>query len=111
VVPVCLLLIGVTLAAYGVRGHGRNAVLLSVLKLLAAPALVLAVAHLGFGLAGTPLAVVVMLAAMPVGANALIFAQRYGTLEAEVTAAIVLSTTAFAATATLWLAVLGWIGS
>jgi malonate transporter and related proteins len=111
VVPVCLLLIGVTLAAYGVRGHERNALVLSALKLVAAPALVLAVAHLGFGLAGTPLAVVVMLAAMPVGANALIFAQRYATLEAEVTAAIVFSTVAFAVTATGWLAMLGWIGA
>jgi malonate transporter and related proteins len=109
VVPLCLLLIGVTLAAYGVRGHGRNAVTLSILKLLAAPALVLVVARGLFGLAGTPLAVVVMLAAMPVGANALIFAQRYTTLEAEVTAAIVFSTVAFAGTATFWLAVLSWL--
>jgi hypothetical protein len=111
VVPVCLLLIGVTLAAYGLRGHERNAVVLSALKLLVAPALVWVVAQGVFGLGGTPLAVVVMLAAMPVGANALIFAQRYTTLEAEVTAAIVFSTVAFAGTATIWLAALAWVGA
>jgi hypothetical protein len=50
--------------------------------------------------------VVVMMAAMPVGSNALIFAQRYRSGEAEATAAIVVSTLAFTATAPLWLALL-----
>jgi predicted permease len=106
VVPVCLVLIGVTLAAYGVRGQVRGALGSSVLKLLVLPAVVLAVAHLGFGLAGLPLAVVVMMAALPAGSNALIFAQRYETLQAETTAAIVLSTVAFAFTASFWITVL-----
>jgi hypothetical protein len=106
VVPVCLVLIGVTLAAYSVRGHLRDAFAIAVLKLLLLPALVLLTARWGFGLTGLPLAVVVMMAALPVGSNALIFAQRYETLEAEATAAIVFSTAAFVATATLWLAVL-----
>lgn len=109
VVPVCLVLIGITLAAYGLGGRARGAVVISVVKLLVLPALVLAVAHWGFGLEGLPLAVVVMMAALPVGSNALIFAQRYETLEAEATAAIVLSTVAFALTASLWLAVLTWM--
>ena len=39
-----------------------------------------------------PLAVIVMIAALPTGSNALIFAQRYRALEAEVTAATVVST-------------------
>jgi hypothetical protein len=106
VVPLCLVLIGMSLAYYGVRGSARGAIGLSVLKLLVLPALVLLVAHWGFGLAGLPLAVVVMMAALPVGSNALIFSQRYETLEAEATAAIVVSTVAFAVTAPLWLAVL-----
>ena len=42
-----------------------------------------------------------------VGSNALLFAQRYQTLEAEATAAIVFSTVAFAAVVPLWLALLG----
>jgi malonate transporter and related proteins len=110
VVPVCLVLIGLSLAYYGVRGHLRGALGLASLKLLGLPALVLVVAHWGFGLAGLPLAVLVVMAALPVGSNPLIFAQRYRTLPAEATAAIVLSTLAFVATLAAWLAVLSWIG-
>lgn len=105
VVPVCLVLIGVSLAMYGVAGGLRGALVVSAWKLLALPALVLVVAHWGFGLAGTPLAVLVMMAALPSGNNALIFAQRYETLQAEATLAILVSTVAFAPTATLWLAI------
>jgi malonate transporter len=106
VVPLCLVLIGVSLAQYGVRGHLRGATAVTLAKLIVLPAVVLVVAHWGFGLEGVPLAVLVMMAALPVGSNALLFAQRYGTLEAEATAATVASTVAFVATAALWLAVL-----
>ena len=110
VVPLCLVLIGVSLAAYGVQGRLLAAVQWSLLKLMVLPAAVLLVAHLGFGLQGLPLAVLVMMAALPVGSNALIFAQRYGVLQAESSSAIVISTVAFAATSTVWLAVLGAAG-
>lgn len=110
VVPLCLVLIGMTLAYYGLQGRARGAAGLSLLKLLVLPALVLAAARWGFGLEGLPLQVVVLLAAMPTGSNALIFAQRYATLQAEATAAIVFSTLGFVATASLWLGVLAWLG-
>jgi malonate transporter and related proteins len=106
VVPLCLVLIGVSLAQYGIKGHLHGATLATLGKLLAVPAAVLVVARFGFGLEGLTLAVLVMMAALPVGTNALLFAQRYGVLEAEATAAIVASTFAFVATAGLWLAVL-----
>jgi hypothetical protein len=106
VVPMCLVLIGVTLAAYGVRGLWKGALGLSAVKLLLVPAVVLVVARWGFGLTGLPLGVVVMMAALPTGSNALIFSQRYETLQAETTATIVISTAAFALTASFWLAVL-----
>jgi hypothetical protein len=106
VVPLCLVLIGVSLSQYGIKGYWHGATFATVGKLLVLPAAVLIVAHWGFGLADLPLAVLVMMAALPVGTNALLFAQRYGVLEAEATAAIVASTFAFVATATLWLAVL-----
>jgi malonate transporter and related proteins len=109
VVPLCLVLIGVSLSQYGVQGHLRGALAVTVGKLFVLPAAVLVVAHWGFGLSGLPLAVLVMAAALPVGSNALLFAQRYATLEAEATAAIVASTVAFVATAGLWLAVLGML--
>lgn len=110
VVPLCLVLIGMTLAYYGLQGRARGAFTLSLLKLLVLPALVLAVAHWGFGLAGLPLAVVVLMAALPAGSNALIFAQRYATLAPEATATIVFSTFAFMLTASFWLGVLAWLG-
>ena len=106
VVPLCLVLIGMSLAYYGVRGAARGALLLAAMKLLMLPALVLAAAHWGFGLAGMPLAVIVMMAALPAGSNALMFAQRYETLEAETTATVVFSTLGFVVTAPLWLALL-----
>jgi malonate transporter and related proteins len=51
----------------------------------------LLLAHGVFGLSGQPLAVVVMLAALPVAPGALIFVQRQRTLGVETAAAIVLS--------------------
>lgn len=105
-VPLCLILLGLSLAVYGVRESAKGAVAISLIKLLALPALVLLLGHWVMGLSGLPLSVVVMAAAMPVGSNALIFAQRYRTLEAEATAAMVFSTLAFALTAPIWLAAL-----
>lgn len=106
VVPVCLVLIGVSLGQQTGERHWRGVATVSAFKLLALPALVWAVAHFVLGLSGLALSVVVMAAALPVGANAVIFSQRYRVLEAETTTASVLSTFAFAATAPLWLALL-----
>lgn len=106
VVPLCLVLIGLSLAYYGLQGQARNAIALALVKLLVMPGVVLVVAHWGFGLTGLPLSVVVMLAALPTGSNALLFAQRYGVLAPEAAAATVVSTCAFVLTAPLWLAVL-----
>jgi len=110
VVPVCLVLIGVSLAHYGVKGALRGATMLSAAKLVVQPLAVLLFARYALGLRGVPLAIVVMMAAAPVGSNALIFAQRYQTLPGEVSTAIVLSTLAFVATAPLWIAALQAIG-
>ena len=106
VAPLCLVLIGISLAY--TRGAGAMAAALgiSALKLIVMPALVLVVAHWGFGVSGVPLSVLVLMAALPSGSNALIFAQRYAAHEAETTAAIVLSTLGFVLTAPLWLALL-----
>ncbi|HMX12147.1 MAG TPA: AEC family transporter [Burkholderiaceae bacterium] len=111
VVPLCLVLIGASLAQHGLGPRWRLALGLALLKLFALPSLVLLVAHWGFGLGGLPLAVVVVAAAMPTGSNALLFAQRYHTLEAEATAVIVLSTLLFAVAVPVWLSVLGVFGS
>ncbi|MFG6433490.1 AEC family transporter [Roseateles sp. LYH14W] len=109
VVPLCLTLIGMSLAYYGWPRTWRGLAGLVVTKLLLMPAVVLVVAHWGLGLTGMPLAVIVMIAALPTGSNALIFAQRYRALEAEVTAATVVSTGLYVAAAPLWLSLLAWI--
>lgn len=109
VVPLCLTLIGMALAYYGWPSAWRGMLGLVAMKLLLLPALVLLIAHWGLGLTGMPLAVTVMMAALPIGSNALIFAQRYRSLEAETTAATVLSTVLFVLSAPLWLALLSWI--
>jgi len=111
VAPLCLVLIGMTLAYSPVAAAAwRTALLQAGVKLLLLPAVVLAVAHGLFGLRGLPLGVVVLMAALPTGTNALIFAQRYRVREAEATSTIVLSTVAFMLTAPAWLALLDWLG-
>jgi len=109
VVPLCLTLIGMSLAYYGWPRTWHGLAGLVVTKLLVMPAVVLVVAHWGLGLQGMPLAVIVMISALPTGSNALIFAQRYRAMEAEVTAATVVSTGLYVATAPLWLTLLAWV--
>jgi malonate transporter and related proteins len=106
-VPLCLVLIGASLVQHGLGARPGRLVGLVLLKLVVLPALVGASGHWIFGLDGLPLAVLVMAAALPIGSNALLFAQRYRTLEGEASALIVVSTLGFALTAPLWLALVG----
>lgn len=110
VVPMCLVVIGMSLDHYGIKGSLRGALWLSFAKLFVLPGLVLVVGRFFIGLAGVPLAVIVICAALPVGSNPLLFAQRYRNLEGETTTAVVISTFAFALTAALWLLVLAALG-
>jgi malonate transporter and related proteins len=108
-VPLCVVAIGWTLAeARGLQAL-RDALGRVGFKLLALPALVGAVASVLFGVSGQSLWVLVMAAALPAGANAVLFAQRYRVGQAETAAAVVASTVCFAITAPLWLALLGWL--
>jgi predicted permease len=109
VVPLCLALVGLALAYPGPPISVRSALGMSAAKLILQPLLVLGVAYWGFELRGLPLSVPVMMAALPSGANALLFAQRYGALQAQTAAVNLLSTVLFAGTAPLWLLVLEWI--
>jgi malonate transporter len=109
VVPVSLVVIGLSLAYYGLAPRLAPSMAFVLIKLLIQPAFVLLVAHWGFGLTGLPLSIVVLMGALPVGANALIFAQRYHTHEAESATAIVISTFAYAVTLPMWLFVLSRI--
>lgn len=102
VAPLCLLLIGLSLGRQSLHGTLRGVFSIALLKLLLLPTLVLLTGHFVCRLEPLPLAVVVMASALPPGSNALIFAQRYRTLETETAAATLLCTLAFALTAPLW---------
>jgi malonate transporter and related proteins len=60
-------------------------------KNLLHPLLVVVVGRL-LGLSGVPLAVMVVVASLPIGANVFLFSQRYGVAEELVTASVGLST-------------------
>jgi len=105
-VPLCLVLIGLSMAHYGVTGVIKPAIAQSVLKLLVHPLLVAAAAFWILPLERTTAAVTVLCAALPIGANPLLFAQRYNVAERETTAAIVISTLAYGATLIILLAFL-----
>ncbi len=89
--PLALLLVGISVAYTPVKGHFKEALGLAALKNVAHPLLMLAMGKL-FGLQGTALVVMVVAASLPVGANVLLFAQRYGVAEELMTTHMALST-------------------
>ena len=88
--PLAVILVGITLAATRVGEHLRMALCLAILKNVAHP-LIVAFVGLAMGLSGLPLAVMIVTAALPIGANVFLFAQRYETALPEVTAAVAVS--------------------
>jgi predicted permease len=89
--PMSLLLVGATLANARIGMQLRGALCLTLLKNLVLPALV-AAAGLVLGLHGLPLTVLVVTAALPIGANVFMFSQRYQVAEELVTASVAVST-------------------
>ena len=90
-VPVALILVGLTLAFARVGEQVRGALAVSSLKIVVHPLAMLAVGTLT-GLPGTTLAVMVVTAGLPIGANVFLFSQRYRVAEAVVTASVAVST-------------------
>jgi predicted permease len=90
--PACALVaLGVALAQYEIRGDISNSLALVSLKGIVHPALVWAGCWI-FSVSGTWTQVAVLLAAMPTGINAFIYARNYDIRVAVVTKTIVLST-------------------
>ena len=92
--PLCLVLLGASLAQFDLRQGIATAVVLTLLKSLAHPLLVWLVGAFVLRVAPLPLAVATVTAALPVGANVYLFAQRYEAQVGEVSAAVTLSTLA-----------------
>ncbi|MFY8041702.1 MAG: AEC family transporter [Rhodoferax sp.] len=105
--PVALVLMGVTLAKTAVGSHLRGTLAIASIKNLLHPALMALVAYAA-GLRGITLAVLVMAAAMPIGANVFLFAQRYQKAQELVTASVVVSTVMAVFTVTLVMYLLPW---
>lgn len=104
--PVALLLVGVTLARTAIGPHFKGALAISALKTVVHPAL-MATAGWAMGLSGLPLAVMVVAAALPVGANVFLFSQRYRRAEDLVTASVAVSTLMAVGTISVVMALLG----
>lgn len=104
--PVALFLVGVSLASSYVGRNLRGALLLTGVKNLLVPMLAGLLGWLA-GMSGLPLMVLILTAALPAGANAFLFAQRYGQAQETVTAAVAVSTATSALTVTLLLLAFG----
>ena len=104
-VPLSLIVLGMGLAEYGVREGWRPAVALAVVKLAVFPLVVYAAAR-ALALPERELQAVVMLAALPVGANVYLMAREFAALEGPVAASLVLTTLAAAATTPVLVALL-----
>lgn len=89
--PIALVLVGITLSQTPMGQNLASAVRLSFVKTVLHPVLMLAVGW-ALGLRGLALSVMVVAAALPIGANVFLFSQRYRKEEDTVTAAVAVST-------------------
>lgn len=104
-VPMSLIVLGMGLAEYGVGEGVAASVVLSMLKLLAAPLVVYALAR-ALALPVIETQAVVMLASLPVGANVYIMARQFDAMQGPVATSLVLTTALAAVTTPLLLAAL-----
>jgi len=107
--PVALVLVGVTLARTAIGPHLKSAIGLSLLKTVLHP-LLMAGAGWALGLRGLPLQVMVVAAALPVGANVFLFSQRYHKAEDLVTASVAVSTALALVTVSVVMVLLAGLG-
>lgn len=105
--PIALVMVGVSLSGTRIGARWRPALVLSVVKTAVLPLLVAGLGRL-LGLQGLPIAVMVVAACLPIGANVFLFSQRYEVAQDEVTAAVGLSTLLSLPTLALALA---WLGT
>ncbi|MDP3344774.1 MAG: AEC family transporter [Hydrogenophaga sp.] len=107
--PLSLVLVGVTLASTPLGGHLRQALWITASKNLALPLLV-GLSAWASGITGLPLTVMVVAAALPMGANVFLFAQRYEVAQELTTTSMGLSTVAALLTLSLVMLLMSWVG-
>lgn len=93
-VPAGLFAMGMSLASYRIAGQLPTLVTIFTMKLILMPIVVYTLAGPVFGLPPVWVAVATLTAAMPVGANAFLFAAKYDRAVGSVSAAIAVSTVA-----------------
>jgi malonate transporter len=91
-IPMALMALGLSLAGYSLKGQWRAVFTLMTLKMLGLPVVVWLIARYLVGLDPFWTQIALMLAAMPTGANAYLFAERYASGIAPVSGAIALGT-------------------
>ncbi|WP_302173780.1 AEC family transporter [uncultured Hydrogenophaga sp.] len=104
--PISLVLVGVTLARTPLGGHLRDALWIAASKNLLLPAMVATSCWIA-GIDGLQFTVMVVAAALPVGANVFLFAQRYEVDQELTTASMGLSTILAMVTLSLVMALTG----
>jgi predicted permease len=105
-VPLSLIALGMGLAEFGVRAEWRESTAIAVLKLAAQPAAVYGLARI-LALPQLETAAVVMLAALPIGANVYLMSRQFGVLSGAVASAIVLTTVVAAFSMPITLTLIG----
>jgi malonate transporter and related proteins len=91
-IPGALVTMGLALNSYGLAGQGAVVAIVAALKLVVKPLAAYVLGAFVLGLPPLAVAVVTLLAAMPVGSNAYLFAAAYQREEAAVSGAIALTT-------------------
>jgi predicted permease len=105
-VPLSLITLGMGLAEFGARAQWRESTAIAVLKLVAQPAAVYGFARL-LALPALETSAIVMLAALPIGANVYLMSRQFGVLSGAVASAIVLTTAIAAFAMPVTLALIG----
>jgi len=106
-VPAALSALGLTLVRFEIKGQGPTLVTITVLKLIVMPLLAWLIGSLVFGLSGVTLGVITIMAAMPTGANAYLFAMRRGRAVNSASGAVALGTILTFVTAAAVIALVG----
>ncbi len=104
-VPAALFALGLSLAAFGLKGHMRGVSIILVLKMALFPLAAAVMAFKVFDLPPLTASIIVLFACLPPGANAYLFATRYKASVAPVSGAIGVGTfvALFSVTVVLWL--------
>jgi hypothetical protein len=104
-IPLSLIALGMGLAEYGIREGWRISAAITMLKLAAQPAIVWLLAY-ALSLPSLETQAIVLLAALPVGANVYLMSRQFDTLGGPVAASLVLSTALAAVTTPMTIALI-----